>query len=152
MNIKIKAQQLHQELEHLLANEGLPITDLRNTNSTQLFEGHDAQDKLCGMIGVEVYPGTALLRSLVVTHDNRGSGYGEQLVKFAETWAQEQGVKTLYLLTTTAERFFSRLGYTNADRNSAPKAIAQSSQFSELCPQSAALMCKSLDSKNITRG
>jgi amino-acid N-acetyltransferase len=65
-------------------------------------------------------------------------------VDFAEAHAAPLGVESLYLLTTTADAFFSRLGYSPASREEAPSFIKNTSQFSGLCPASSVFMCKHL--------
>jgi amino-acid N-acetyltransferase len=66
------------------------------------------------------------------------------LVAQAERFAHSQGVSRVYLLTTTAEKFFDRLGYRKTDRESAPAPIRQTKEFSGLCPSSSAFMVKAL--------
>jgi amino-acid N-acetyltransferase len=95
-------------------------------------------------VGLAIFDTIGLLRSLAVARDCRGSGVGKALVAEAEQYARSLGVNELYLLTTTAERFFERLGYSHTHRESAPDAIRQTSEFSDLCPCSAALMIKRL--------
>ncbi|NJL87375.1 MAG: hypothetical protein HC886_17575 [Leptolyngbyaceae cyanobacterium SM1_1_3] len=70
---------------------------------------------------------------------------GRQLVEEIETYAQYQGVKTLFLLTTTASDYFQKLGYHRCDRQQVPAEIANTSEFQHLCPDSAACLVKSLD-------
>lgn len=95
-------------------------------------------------MGLEVYGNVALLRSLAVSVDFRGRGHGKALVAQAECYAQSQGVKEIYLLTSTAERFFEQLGYQTVARECAPEAIRQTQEFSTLCPSSSAFMLKPL--------
>jgi amino-acid N-acetyltransferase len=64
------------------------------------------------------------------------------LVTAAERLAAKNGVKSLYLLTTTADRFFAGLGFRRLQREMAPLAIKSTSQFSSLCPATAVLMSK----------
>lgn len=109
-----------------------------------MFFGHHHNGKLVGMIGLEIYDAVALLRSLAVTPEQRSHGLGRSLVKFAEEYAAKHGIETLYLLTTTASEFFSRLGYTNTAREDAPPSIKTTSQFSGLCPASSFFMRKRL--------
>lgn len=105
---------------------------------------HSADDKLVGVIGLEIYGTVALLRSLAVVPAQRNNGRGKSLVKFAEEYAADHGIESLYLLTTTAGDFFSRLGYTNTAREDAPSSIKATSQFSGLCPASSVFMSKHL--------
>ena len=74
----------------------------------------------------------------------RGAGAGARLLAHAESQARARGVKTLYLLTTTAESFFARHGYASADRDGAPPAIRATREFSGICPASSAFMRKLL--------
>jgi amino-acid N-acetyltransferase len=53
-------------------------------------------------------------------------------------------VRNLYLLTTTAERYFKEHGYEAVDRASAPPDIQGTRQFAGLCPASSAFMVKAL--------
>ena len=86
----------------------------------------------------------ALLRSLAVGENARGKGVGSTLVAHAEHYAASKRVRSLYLLTMTAEAFFKRLGYERIDRSRAPPFIKQTSEFASLCPASSALMVKFL--------
>ena len=95
-------------------------------------------------MGVELYGDVALLRSLAVAQNVRGQGCGRRLVQEAEQYASRNGVKRLYLLTTTAEAFFRSLGYAGVERDAAPSAIRATSEFSALCSDTAALMAKEL--------
>ncbi|KGM55525.1 hypothetical protein N800_14560 [Lysobacter daejeonensis GH1-9] len=131
-----------QVVEALLSVNHLPTSDLRDGN-VRLF-GCEADNKLCGVVGLEMHAHVALLRSLVVPATERGKGLGAALIAHAELFAAQQGVDTIYLLTTTAAVFFERYGYGHVARESAPAAIAGTHQFSELCPSSSAFMAKSL--------
>jgi amino-acid N-acetyltransferase len=54
------------------------------------------------------------------------------------------GVRSIYLLTTTAEVFFKRLGYERIERSRAPPSIERTREFASLCPASSAFMIKQL--------
>jgi amino-acid N-acetyltransferase len=95
-------------------------------------------------VGLELYGTDALLRSLVVAPSVRGTGLGSALVTHAEFYARTQGVRAMYLLTKTAERFFSQRGYQRIARGEAISAIESTREFRELCPESSALMAKAL--------
>ncbi len=127
--------------EALLAANQLLISDLEGNSSLSLF-GCVEEDLLRGVVGLEIYGPAALLRSLAVQEDGRGNGLGAALVAFAEQFAAQKGVGTVYLLTTSAAAFFERRGYSHALRDTAPASIAATSQFSKLCPSSSAFMAK----------
>jgi len=127
----------------LLAEAELPSSDV-TTAQLEHFFGCGSIRAPDGIVGLELYDSVALLRSLAVRSDCRGRGCGAALVARAEQHAESQGVREIYLLTTTAERFFERLGYTRVPREAAPLAIRQTQEFSVLCPSSSAFMVKQL--------
>ncbi len=132
------------QVGQLLAACDLPASDLSPEYLEHFFACGDAAGVPQGVVGVEIYGEVALLRSLAVAADCRGMGCGKALVAQAESHARLHGVTRVYLLTTTAERFFERLGYAPAARESAPEEIRRTREFSALCPSSAAFMLKAL--------
>jgi N-acetylglutamate synthase-like GNAT family acetyltransferase len=86
----------------------------------------------------------ALIRSVVVSPDARGRGFGAAVVNALAERARRHGVERLWLLTTDSAPFFARLGWAPAERSSAPPTITASRQFSDLCPASSTLMVRAL--------
>jgi N-acetylglutamate synthase-like GNAT family acetyltransferase len=62
-----------------------------------------------------------LLRSLAVRHDCRKAGLARVLVE--EARRRYRGIRSLYLLTTTAADFFAHIGFAIIPREAAPLAI-----------------------------
>lgn len=118
-------------IRKLLQDAGLPHEDF----SAHLFSYITAKEGtiLIGAIGMEVYGGVALLRSLVVDANHRGTGIGGALYNIIERQARANGVQTLYLLTQTAEKFFTSRGFTVIKRGDAPAPIRQTDEFVTLC-------------------
>ena len=131
----------------LLAAAGLPTADLAAASLAD-FWGCRAGEDLAGAIGLEPYGSVALLRSLAVAPAWQGRGLGSALLAHAERAAQQQGIAALYLLTTTAEAFFSRRGYVRIPRESVPSVLRQTAEFAALCPASAVCMSKTLAALN----
>jgi amino-acid N-acetyltransferase len=127
----------------LLLSQGLPTADITDEHLAHFFFV-DADGSPAGLVGLELYGPAALLRSLVVGENARGNGLGSTLVRHAEQYAVTTGVRTLYLLTTTADRFFQRLGYERIERSQAPTSIKETREFASLCPASSAFMAKTL--------
>jgi predicted O-methyltransferase YrrM/N-acetylglutamate synthase-like GNAT family acetyltransferase len=125
----------------LLEQCGLRVADIEPARPP-LFLGVRGDAGLLAVVGLEVYGQLGLLRSLAVLPAARGQGFGQALVAYVEDYAAGHGIGALYLLTTSAALFFSRLGFQAAERSSAPAAIRASSQFSALCPSSSALLYK----------
>jgi amino-acid N-acetyltransferase len=125
----------------LLEQASLVVSDI--SEKVNLF-GLFSDNNLLALAGLEVFENEALLRSVCVSARERGKGYGQQIIKALENDAARNGITELYLLTTTASKFFERIGYKVADRNTASDAIKNTSEFSGLCPSSAVFMHKTL--------
>jgi amino-acid N-acetyltransferase len=135
-------------VERLLTEADLPADDVREkargfylgvADGGPDDEGEHAGRRVgCG--GVEAHGDAGLLRSVVVAPELRGEGYGAALCSALEARARAEGVSELYLLTTTAADFFESRGYERVSRAGAPAAIRETTQFAELCPDSAVCM------------
>ena len=97
-----------------------------------------------GCIGIERYGDAGLLRSAAIQERHRGEGYGRAAVRALEAEARDAGVETLYLLTMTAADFFADMGYEEIERDDAPETVRGSAEFSDLCPETAVVMRRSL--------
>jgi amino-acid N-acetyltransferase len=127
----------------LLEAASLPTEDLTPSHCEHFFCAGPPGEPT-GLVGLELFGDVALLRSLVVAPHSRGTGEGTALLQHAEAHARAQGIRTLYLLTTTAETFFAKNGYKRAARESAPAAIRATREFAGICPSSAAFMSREL--------
>jgi amino-acid N-acetyltransferase len=127
----------------LLESARLPTEDLTPRHCEHFFRA-GPEAKPHGLVGLELFGEAALLRSLVVVDTGRNRGAGTALLAHAERHARERGVTRIYLLTTTAEGFFERRGYTRLARDAAPDAIRATREFSGICPASSVFMVKEL--------
>jgi amino-acid N-acetyltransferase len=125
----------------LLASSGLPNADLTPAHLGSFWVERDAAG-LVGVVGLEPRGRAALLRSLAVRPEARGSGLGAALLARAEAEAGAAGIATLHLLTTTAEKFFAARGYAVAPRDAAPREIQATAEFAGLCPSSSVYLTK----------
>ena len=69
------------------------------------------QGHVVGVAGMERYGDSGLLRSVGVAREWRGTGVGRTLVERVLDEGRAAGVRDVYLLTTTAEHYFPRLGF-----------------------------------------
>lgn len=99
---------------------------------------------IVGVAGLELYRDGALLRSVAVAAHVRGQGLGQRLTQHALTAARAHAMPAVYLLTTTAEHFFPRLGFVPIDRGSVPESVQQSVEFRGACPASAVAMSRQI--------
>ncbi len=131
------------EVDALIAGCGLHTEDisariLRNTVVAR------KGPQIIGTVALEVAGDAGLLRSLAVMEKYRHQGVGGQLVAAAEKAARPIGIRTLYLLTMTAESFFAARGFEKIERSSAPDAIRDTAEFRTHCPDTAICMRKSI--------
>ena len=131
-------------MRELLESAELPAGDLTRDHlrAFRVAEGREGQ--LLGSVGLELAGESALLRSLVVAPGERGTGLGHALVGAALEMARERGVAEVWLLTTTADRFFERLGWRRVERAAAPAGIRATAEFSTICPASSVCMVRDL--------
>lgn len=129
----------------LLSQCELPSSDLQKTN-LETFLGCGDEGNPSGIVALEQHGDYGLLRSLAVAPEARNLGCAKRLVSKAEESARTRGIKGIYLLTNTAEQFFAKLGYSEVQRQSVPSAIKNTAEFSSLCPDSATVMVKQIES------
>ncbi|MBI3958926.1 MAG: GNAT family N-acetyltransferase [Chloroflexi bacterium] len=125
-------------LYRLLQASGLPLDGLNEHLSTALVAKEGTQ--IVGSAALEVYSGSALLRSVAVAEPVRGTGLGRQLVEAAIGMAHQQQVQRLYLLTETAAEWFPRFGFAPVERTEVDAAVQRSVEFTSACPTSARAM------------
>lgn len=133
----------------LLEEAHLPSAGLRDHFATTVVARRGGQ--ILGTVALEVYPEGALLRSVAVAPEVRGQGLGRQLTDEAIRAARSLGVPALYLLTTTAERYFPKFGFEVIDRREVPDSVKASVEFTSACPASATVMRMSLQAPAIGR-
>ena len=127
----------------LLRDAGLPVDGVVEHLNTA-FVAHDGA-VIVGCAALEVYREGALLRSVVVAPAARGRGLGQRLARAAVRLAQSIGTPAVYLLTTTADSYFRRLGFATTTREHVPESVKQSIEFRSVCPASAIVMRKALN-------
>ena len=99
---------------------------------------------IVGVAGIERYGEAGLLRSVAVARDWQGSGIGRALLDRVLEESRAAGVQDVFLLTTTAEHYFPRLGFACVGRESVPDEMRASAEFTGACPASAVVMRKAL--------
>jgi amino-acid N-acetyltransferase len=132
--------QYRDAIISLLQSEKLPVSDLP-PNLPHFLMATD-NGIVVGAIGLEIYERNGLLRSLVVKKEYRSLQIAAGLVSELEKAARHAGLQTIYLLTETAQHYFSKKGYAIIPRSEAPASLQQSSEFSHVCPTTAVLMRK----------
>lgn len=123
------------EVEALLTRVELPLDGLADGFPAG-FAVARIRGELAGVAGLEVWGDHALLRSVAIAEPARGTHLGEALVCDRLAWAKSQAkapyghgsIASVSLLTTSAERYFARQGFTRIDRAQLPASLAASTQ------------------------
>jgi amino-acid N-acetyltransferase len=130
------------EIRALLERLQLALAGVDEHLTTMLVAREGGQ--IVGTAGLELYSDAALLRSVAVEPEKQGKQLGHQLTAAALHLASAHGANTVFLLTTTAERFFPKLGFEPIDRELVPPSVRESVEFQSACPASAIVMRKRL--------
>jgi len=126
----------------LLAASKLPRAGIEDHVASTLVARADSD--VVGSAALELYGSAALLRSVAVATRLRGRGLGAALTVAALDLARRSGVRTVYLLTETAGRFFPKFGFAAITRAQVDPVVLESPEFTTACPKSALVMVKQL--------
>ena len=122
----------------LLSENDLPLDGLADHLGTLLVARRAG--RVIGSAALEVYPDGALLRSVVVQAASRSLRLGRALTDAALALARTRRAPAVYLLTTTAAEYFSKLGFEQIAREDVPGTVRTSVEFTTACPASATTM------------
>lgn len=125
-------------IKKLLQSQQLPTEDVNSQILFQIIKNSSGQ--VLGCCGLEIHEPFGLLRSLAVDTNFQQQGLGQQLVNSMLVLAKNNHISSLYIITTTAVKFFSQLKFEMVSRNNVPAVIQQTAEFSYLCPDSATVM------------
>lgn len=144
MDISIRAAT-NDDLEaitELLIECNLPINDLEKFLLN--FVVATTESQVCGCAGSESYFPFALVRSLAVSPSRRNLGVANKLIEELLHQLRTQGIQQVFALTTTAETYLHRIGFSRSDTGAVPQDMLKSGQFQGICPESAVLLVKTL--------
>ena len=130
-------------IQGLLRDSDLPADDAGEHWKTFLVAVSDGA--IVGTVGLEMTGTSGLLRSLAVAKSLRGIGLGKNLYEQIVERARLLDIRELGLLTTTAEGFFSSVGFYKQEASDIPAYIATSKEYRFFCPTTAVIMTKTLD-------
>jgi len=122
----------------LLDQNNLPVSDIRENTIDFIVAINNS--KIIGCIGLEKKGDHGLLRSFAVESEFRNRSIGIELYHRILKQALLFNIKTMHLLSDTASEYFSKVGFVVAERKNAPYEIAETIEFSSLCPVSSKYM------------
>lgn len=129
-------------IERLLVASELPTDGVRE--GLDGFLVAEAGDEIVGVAGLEVGGDNALLRSVAVADAWRSRGVGRALVTRVIADAEARGIHAMYLLTTTAERYFPSFGFRQVARAEVPADIRETAEFKTICATTSTVMTRAL--------
>jgi len=139
---RAKAEDIDKVAE-LLSAAKLPLAGV--SECIERFFVAEASGTIVGSVGIEKHGNYGLLRSAAVSEALRGRGVGRRLVDEAIDDARDEGIRALYLLTTTAQDYFPEFGFERIDRELVPVELNASPELQGACPSSATVMRMGLD-------
>ncbi len=144
MNIKIRQADKSDlaDIIKLLETNNLPSVDIPNS-SIQLFIG-SYNNETIGVVGIEIYEETGLLRSLAVHDSFKKLRVGTKLINKLFDHIKLNNIKDVYLLTETAEDYFTKFDFFKVERSNTPDIIMETDEYKDICPNSAVVMHKTL--------
>ncbi len=122
----------------LLSANHLPTADLNPLLDNFLVALEEGE--VVAVMGIDRYGAAGLLRSAVVSASHRNTGLAAALLQQLLETASQTGIGQLYLVTNTAENYFSKGGFAKITREEVIPAVLQSKEFNGLCPASSAIM------------
>jgi N-acetylglutamate synthase-like GNAT family acetyltransferase len=123
----------------LLTDAGLPADGVRDSLGSFIVM-RDGDGSVVGMAGIEVYGHQALLRSLCVRPDYQSKGLGARLTAALLRMAVARRCTEAYLLSTTAEQYGEKRGFSRVERSEITGPVTASSEFQTACPRTAVAM------------
>ena len=142
-SIRAAAESDLPAIEALLTANQLPTSGVKEALNGFLVAECDGH--IVGVVGMEHTREHALLRSTAVAPEWRGRGIARQLVERIIAESEARGIHALYLLTTTAERYFPSFGFQVTTRETVPDDIRNTGEFQTCCRDSATVMKLSLE-------
>jgi amino-acid N-acetyltransferase len=127
-------------IKRLLVGSLLPSRDVGGDD--QRFIVASENGRLLGCAGLQVAGKDGLVRSMAVHWTRRNAGLGSKLHERLLFEAVLAGVRTLYVVTTTAEDFFAGHGYRKVAAQQVPPALQASEEFTAFVPGGSTVMSR----------
>jgi amino-acid N-acetyltransferase len=124
----------------LLETRELPVDGAEAHVGDFLVATSGPTGPIIGVAGLERHAGVGLVRSVAVVDDAASRGLGTALVRALLDRARREGMRELYLLTTTAADWFPRFGFKTVRREDLPRALGESAELRGACPGTAIAM------------
>ena len=127
-------------IKQLLVGSLLPSRDVGGAH--QRFIMASESGRLIGCAGLQVAGQDGLVRSMAVHWTRRNAGLGSRLHERLLLEAAMAGVRTLYVVTSTAEDFFDGHGFRRIAAHAVPPELQASEEFTAFVPGGSTVMSR----------
>jgi SAM-dependent methyltransferase len=134
-------------IEKLLSDASLPTDGLRVEDA--LVAVDKKNNTLSGVVALERFGPTSMLRSLVIDADRRRQGLGRSLVVAALEVARWSGAAEVHLFTEDAQSFFSKFGFEAVSGKITRAAVPDSPLVTGTCCSTATAMKLSFEEASL---
>lgn len=138
-SIETAGQNNFSQIHELLQSSGLSADGV-DPQTGKYYMAAREPGAIMGVLGLEAYGTSALLRSLAVGPQFKKCGIAKELMEYVLHVLHEQGFHEIYLLTNTAAKYLSRYGFMQIDRGQIPADILAESALGCICPNSSTCM------------
>jgi len=132
-----------EAIPRLLTSALLPSRDVGLPG--QRFIVASEASRILGCAGLQVAGEDGLVRSMTVHWTRRNAGLGSRLLDRLLLEAVLVGVRTLYVVTTTAEDFFARHGFRKIPADEVPAELRSSEEFTAFVAGGSAVMARPVE-------
>ena len=126
-------------IRRLLEARDLPVEGAQ-VHLAEFLVATGTSTDVIGVAGLERHGDVGLVRSVAVAADEAARGLGTALTRAVLSRARREGLRSLYLLTTTAATWFPRFGFAVVSRDELPAALNASAELRGACPSTAVAM------------
>ena len=134
-------------IEYIPVRNGFLVAD--PSEKLPCLDVWETETKQTGCGGLEQRYEAGPVRSVAIEESARGNGYQTRASDEFLARAPSTGISTVYLLTTTADEFFHRLGFEEVAREAVSASIQTASEFSDLWPATAVCMKRNLEESRV---
>ncbi|MDF1538420.1 MAG: GNAT family N-acetyltransferase [Candidatus Thorarchaeota archaeon] len=140
--IEIASYEDLEAIQSFLESVDEPTDDI-DPDFTRFFIVRDeAQNRIIGCVGLEIFTGRAMLRSFAIDPEYQETEMGSSLVRKLLDDAFDAGSEAVYVCAANAPDFFWNNEFIGIDFDDIPREIRDSGLFTKDCPRVAAFVRK----------
>ncbi len=140
--IEIASYEDLEAIQSLLESVEEPTENIDPDFTKFFIVRNEAENKIIGCVGLELFTGTAMLRSFAIDPEYHETEMGSSLVRRLLDDAFDAGSDAVYVCAAKAPDFFWNNEFIGIDLDDIPREIRDSGLFIKDCPRVAAFVKK----------